>query len=549
MINFSNKKPAGVAPQFKKPAARRLQFKPAIAQLKTGVSAQSVKRPLAPPVYRPQATPNAAQPKMSHDAVNRKPLAAPPVYRPQPTPKALQTKKSLIQSPQADQTRRHPVAPPVYRPEAKKLIQPKAVSQLRTPPVAPQVYRPEQKQIAQAKMSKAAQVPTPPKAASVYSRQAPQRNLNIGTRPPNPLQAMRQQMDSSLDPSLSHVRVNVIAPGWVGRAALPAAAVQTKTVANGVHKKPSPPQRPPKLEAWPGRAANAVLQGKFVQVRGNGTKQRNFHGTSQVVQLGRAPRTVNKKKKKKPANTQYGSCIFSKNPLTVANAVFFDRPPSNSRSGQGDHVVSYCLIQQTVASNVKGKTLDEAGKALADTVKAAKLFVTTGAINSWWHNGADSLINRCEAIDPDNDEYKAQAGLRSCINDALKLLNMMPGTAVKNKKSTKGHNEGGSKGGLVMAERDVANGKTIKGNVWVNVLNMFDGAADRALMENSTKLEGKLNWLMALFSRAAPTLYDLIETGDLTLIPDADLNQAARDKFGQLKGLEVAIVIQDWIDA
>ena len=202
-----------------------------------------------------------------------------------------------------------------------------------------------------------------------------------------------------------------------------------------------------------------------------------------------------------------------------------------------------------MASNVKGKTLDEAGKALADTVKAAKLFVTTGAINSWWHNGADSLINRCEAIDPDTDEYKAQAGLRSCINDALKLLNMMPGTAVKNKKSTKGHNEGGSKGGLVMAERDVANGKTIKGNVWVNVLNMFDGAADRALMENSTKLEGKLNWLMALFSRAAPTLYDLIETGDLTLIPDADLNQAARDKFGQLKGLEVAIVIQDWIDA
>jgi hypothetical protein len=50
MINYSNKKPAGAAPQFKQPATRRLQFKGALAQLRNAVSAQSVKRPVAPPL-------------------------------------------------------------------------------------------------------------------------------------------------------------------------------------------------------------------------------------------------------------------------------------------------------------------------------------------------------------------------------------------------------------------------------------------------------------------------------------------------------------------
>jgi hypothetical protein len=70
-------------------------FKPVTAQLKTGLSAQSIKRPVAPPVYRPNTTPNAAQPKMANGVVNRK----------------------------------LPVAPPVYRPEAKKIVQPKIISQ------------------------------------------------------------------------------------------------------------------------------------------------------------------------------------------------------------------------------------------------------------------------------------------------------------------------------------------------------------------------------------------------------------------------------------
>ena len=100
-MNSTNKKPPGARgiPQpFNRQAGHGPQFKPAVAQLKTAVSAQSVKRPVAPPVYRPQQA-----------------------------PKVLQTKSSSAQRPSAGQAPRRPVAPPVYRPEAKKLFLPKAV--------------------------------------------------------------------------------------------------------------------------------------------------------------------------------------------------------------------------------------------------------------------------------------------------------------------------------------------------------------------------------------------------------------------------------------
>ena len=42
--------------------AGSVQFKPVVAQLKTGISAQSIKRPVAPPVYRPEAK-KIVQPK------------------------------------------------------------------------------------------------------------------------------------------------------------------------------------------------------------------------------------------------------------------------------------------------------------------------------------------------------------------------------------------------------------------------------------------------------------------------------------------------------
>ena len=96
-MNFNKKSTTlrGVPPSLNRQTGPG-HFKPVTAQLKTGISAQSIKRPVAPPVYRPNTTtPNAAQPKMANATVNRK----------------------------------LPVAPPVYRPEAKKIVQPKTISQ------------------------------------------------------------------------------------------------------------------------------------------------------------------------------------------------------------------------------------------------------------------------------------------------------------------------------------------------------------------------------------------------------------------------------------
>lgn len=85
-----------ISPSVNRKLDHAPQIRPVTAQLKTGISAQSIKRPVAPPVYRPNTTtPNAAQPKMANGVVNRK----------------------------------LPVAPPVYRPEAKKIVQPKIISQ------------------------------------------------------------------------------------------------------------------------------------------------------------------------------------------------------------------------------------------------------------------------------------------------------------------------------------------------------------------------------------------------------------------------------------
>lgn len=98
---------------FNRQAGSVRQFKPAVAQLKTPVSAQSIKRPVAPPVYRPQPTPKVAQRKMATDAVNRKLPIAPHVYRPQAVPKVLQTKSSLSPRPNALPNSASRVAPPL----------------------------------------------------------------------------------------------------------------------------------------------------------------------------------------------------------------------------------------------------------------------------------------------------------------------------------------------------------------------------------------------------------------------------------------------------
>lgn len=139
-MNFNRKSfPARGVPQpFNLLAGSARQFKPVVAQLKTPVSAQSIKRPVEPPVYRPQPTPKVAQRKMATDAGNRKPPIAPPVYRPQ-VPKVLQTKSSSPSSPHVSQVPRRPITPPVYRPQPNKIVQPQAISSQRKSTTPPQL--------------------------------------------------------------------------------------------------------------------------------------------------------------------------------------------------------------------------------------------------------------------------------------------------------------------------------------------------------------------------------------------------------------------------
>lgn len=97
-MNSTNKRPSGATgtPQPSKPQPGRApQHKPVVAQLKNGVPAQSVKRPVAPPVYRPQAKPVSVQAKTAVSSQIKGRPAAPPVYRPQPVPKVLQTKENV----------------------------------------------------------------------------------------------------------------------------------------------------------------------------------------------------------------------------------------------------------------------------------------------------------------------------------------------------------------------------------------------------------------------------------------------------------------------
>jgi hypothetical protein len=101
-MNPSNKRAPGArgTPQpFNRQAGHAPQSKPAVAQPKTAVSAQSVKQPVAPPVYRPQPTPKVLQTKLAPGQQSQagqspnRPVA-PAVYRPQTQPKVLQAKNS-----------------------------------------------------------------------------------------------------------------------------------------------------------------------------------------------------------------------------------------------------------------------------------------------------------------------------------------------------------------------------------------------------------------------------------------------------------------------
>lgn len=394
-------------------------------------------------------------------------------------------------------------------------------------PVAPPVYRPQ------------------PVPKVLQKKSSPLMTARAAQAAPKPVAPVPPQRPKVLVNANKPVQMKPVVPVPPAKIVRPVRQVTTPVIAKAgaphQQKPPAPSATMLRPNVPPGRSPNPLLVQRKLATTPGQVVQPAALPAHNVIQRGRTKQT--RKKRKKHAGVNYGSCEFSPDKLSVARAVFFDRPPSNSRRGQGDHIVSYSLITQTVSTLVRGKALDEAGAELAELVGAAKGFVKTGAINSSWHSQADALIGRLNAIDPATPG--AQGGLRAGINDVLKLLNIMPGTAMKNVRSTGGHGEGS----ILEAERKVKAGKTLHGNIWVNVLKMFDGAADRSLMEDSTRLDSKLAWLMALFQRAAPTIYDLIEANNLTLIPDTDLDTAASAKFGALKGLEVAGTIQAWIDS
>ena len=224
-----NKKAAGARgiPQtFNRPAGQVPKFKPVVAQLKTRVSSQGVKRPVAPPVFRPQPMPKVAQPKLTTETVNRKPPIAPSVYRPQSTPllpKIAQARMAVTPPKPgvSASSMKHPVAPPVYRPQQEpKVLQTKRAGgqsprpgQTQRPPAAPQVYRPEARKIVQPKTSHL-------QAKTAVSQKVPQR-----------LQAQRPPAGA------------VSERGHFGRS-----SIQTKSPSNLPYSKPAPQGRQPSTE-------------------------------------------------------------------------------------------------------------------------------------------------------------------------------------------------------------------------------------------------------------------------------------------------------------
>jgi flagellar motor protein MotB len=102
----------------KKPSQTKALPQPKqVAQPKTTAAAAGLKRPVAPPVYKPQAKKTVQTKIANTTTATRKLPAAPPVYRPQQTPKVLQTKKAPGQPVQPAQARRQPVAAPAARPQ------------------------------------------------------------------------------------------------------------------------------------------------------------------------------------------------------------------------------------------------------------------------------------------------------------------------------------------------------------------------------------------------------------------------------------------------
>lgn len=218
----------------------------------------AVAQPKRPLTQQGSLQPKTAggQPQQQRPAANqsRRAPVAPPVYRPQPVPRVLQTKMASNQQTQPGQSPRQPIAPPVYRPEPKKIVQPKMASaaQARKPPTAPPVYRPNSEpKVLQAKASQRS-------AASVAQY--------------NPTKAQGQKL-----------------PGQAlqQRATTPRFPVQTKVQPNVVQRSVATNQRPP-LGRIPAKAPQHDVRARV----GTTIQQKSVGTTSSARKVFRGQVTI-----------------------------------------------------------------------------------------------------------------------------------------------------------------------------------------------------------------------------------------------------------------
>ena len=107
-MNPTYKKPPARIPQrFNRQPGHAPQIRPLVAQLKTGVSAQQIKQPVAPPVYRPQPTPKVLQCKSALPGNFRPPL---PVQQKWPSTRTIQRAAVLVGGAPVDEKKPDPAA-------------------------------------------------------------------------------------------------------------------------------------------------------------------------------------------------------------------------------------------------------------------------------------------------------------------------------------------------------------------------------------------------------------------------------------------------------
>ncbi len=112
----TNRRPtlaSSLGPQVKQRQQRAHDFKPVVAQTRTAPSAQSVKRPLARPVYGPQAKLTNVQAKMADSSLQKNH----PVHRPVYKAHFVQVSRGAAPGYQAKREENWPV---IQRAEAKR---------------------------------------------------------------------------------------------------------------------------------------------------------------------------------------------------------------------------------------------------------------------------------------------------------------------------------------------------------------------------------------------------------------------------------------------